>query len=194
MTTTNSESTTADAAEPTPAVSRTLSIRLSTVLYGAIAFALTATAITFGVLWASATAELRHRDAAEADRQHAQRVATDYAVGASTIDYRNIATWMTKLKAGTTAALAAKFDATGPALQQVLTPLRWTSTAAPIAATVTSQSGGSYQVDVFLDVNSTSAQTTDGARTTVTYRVTVDGESGWKISDVAGMTGALPVR
>ncbi|WP_225724632.1 MULTISPECIES: hypothetical protein [unclassified Nocardia] len=174
--------------------SRTVSIRVGTVLRGLAITVATAAAVIFAVLWWSARSDLHNRDAAAADRRHAEQVATDYALGASTIDYQNFPAWMTKLKANTTSQLAAKFDATGPALQQLLTPLRWTSTAKPIAAKVLSESGSSYQVDVFLDVDTTSAQTPDGARTTVTYHVTVDRDSGWKLTDVGGMDGALPVR
>ncbi|WP_280493168.1 hypothetical protein [Nocardia asiatica] len=43
------------------------------------------------------------------------------------------------------------------------------------------------------DVNSTDAQTPDGGQTTVTYNVTVGG-AGWKITDVGGMEGALPLK
>lgn len=41
-------------------------------------------------------------------------------------------------------------------------------------------------------MNSTSAQTPQGARTTGTYTVDVDPGSGWKVTDVGGMAGALP--
>ncbi|WP_433566153.1 hypothetical protein ACQP1O_13570 [Nocardia sp. CA-151230] len=87
-----------------------------------------------------------------------------------------------------------KFDATAPKLQQILVPLKWTSSATPISTVVTSESGGVYKVNVFLNVTSTNAQTPDGGATTVTYNVTVDGGAGWKISDVGGLDGALPVK
>ncbi|WP_228785976.1 hypothetical protein [Nocardia terpenica] len=175
-------------------VPRTLSLRVSTIAYGTLVAALAGATIALAVLWWSAHGQLRDRDAAASGDRHAEQVATDYAVGASTIDFQNFPAWMGKLKSDTAAPLAAKFDATGPALQQLLTPLRWTSTATPITAKVRSETHGAYQVDVFLDVNSTSAQTPDGARTTVTYHLTVDRDSGWKITDVGGMDGALPVR
>jgi Mce-associated membrane protein len=41
-------------------------------------------------------------------------------------------------------------------------------------------------------VNSTSTQTPDGGRTTVTYNVTVDQNNDWKITDVGGVDSALP--
>ncbi|WP_067568749.1 hypothetical protein [Nocardia acidivorans] len=183
-----------ETAEPAAPSARTVSLRLSTVLRGAIAVGLIAPATTFGLLWWSAERDLDHNAATAADTARAEQVAAEYALGASTVDYQNLPAWLAKLKNGTAAQLATKFDATGPALQQLLTPLRWTSTATAIAAKVRSESGGIYQVDVFLDVNSTSAQTPDGARTTVTYHVTVDRGSDWKITDVGGLDGALPTR
>ncbi|MBF6132336.1 hypothetical protein IU501_04920 [Nocardia otitidiscaviarum] len=160
---------------------------------GIAAVLVTATAV-FAILWWTARHELDERAAGDDRRRHAEQVATDYAVGASTIDYQDFPAWLAKLKDGTAPQLASKFDATGPALRELLTPLRWTSTATPIAAKVSSESGGIYQVEVFLDVNSTSAQTPDGARTTVTYRVSVDRDADWQVSEVGGLDGALPTR
>jgi Mce-associated membrane protein len=175
-----------------PAAPRTVSLRLSTVLTTVALVALVALSATLGGLWLSARGTLHDRDAAQAADRHAQQVATDYAVGASTINYQDVNSWLTKLKANTSPQLSTKFDATGPKLQQILVPLQWTSSATPIASTVMSKDNGVYKVDVFLNVTSTSAQTPDGAQTTVTYTVNVDPNSGWKVTDVGGMTGALP--
>lgn len=192
---TDTTTTTSTAVEAKSApLPRTVSLRLSTIVCGVAVAVPVAAAITFGAMWWSAAHDLSRHEAVAADRRHAEQVATDYALGASTIDYKNLPAWTAKLKASTTTQLAAKFDASAPALRQLLTPLQWTSTATPVAATVMSESGGGYQVDVFLDVNSTSAQTPDGTRTTITYRVTVDRDSGWKVSDVGGLDGALPAR
>ncbi|WTL60452.1 hypothetical protein OG203_17345 [Nocardia sp. NBC_01499] len=59
---------------------------------------------------------------------------------------------------------------------------------------VMSAQDGSYKVDVFVNVSSTNAQSPDGAQTTVTYNVTLDENSGWKITDVGGVGGALPLK
>lgn len=59
---------------------------------------------------------------------------------------------------------------------------------------MTSESGGVYTVNVFLDVTSTSAQTPQGGQTTVTYTLTVDRNSDWTITEVGGLSGALPVK
>ncbi|RMI30198.1 hypothetical protein EBN03_22620 [Nocardia stercoris] len=143
-------------------------------------------------MYFAAESELSDRDSRAADDRHAERVATDYALGASTIDYHDVKSWSERLKAGTTPQLSAKFDATGPQLEQILVPLQWTSKASPLSATVTSESAGVYKVNAYLDVTSTSAQTPDGARTTVTYSLTIDRNSGWKITDVGGLQNTLP--
>jgi Mce-associated membrane protein len=173
---------------------RTVSLRLSTVLTVLTVAALVVIACVLAWLLHTANTDLQTRDATAADNQRAEQIATDYAVGASTIDFKDFPTWLGKLKANTAPTLSNKFDATAPKLQEILTPLQWTSTATPIAAKVMSESGGLYQVDVFLNVTSTSAQTPQGGQTTVTYNITVDTNTDWKITDVGGMVGALPVK
>ncbi|QIS02030.1 hypothetical protein F5X71_06615 [Nocardia brasiliensis] len=171
---------------------RTVSIRLSTIVTGAALVALLAATVVFAGLWFSARGELSDRDAAAAANQRAEQVATDYAVGASNIDFQDVNSWVAKLKTNTTPQLANKFDATASKLQDILVPLKWTSTSSPIAAKVMSTDNGIYKVNVFLNVTSTSAQTPEGAQTTATYTVNVDPNNGWKVADVGGVTGALP--
>ncbi|AHH16124.1 hypothetical protein NONO_c13210 [Nocardia nova SH22a] len=185
------ESSTPDTSKTTKAP-RTLSIRLSTVLGAIAGVALIALAAVFASLWLSARGDLSDRDDRAAAQQHAEQVATDYAVGASNINYQDVNAWVGKLKANTSPQLAGKFDATAPKLQEILVPLKWTSSANPITAKLMSTDNGVYKVDVFLNVNSTSAQNPQGAQTTVTYTVDVDPGSGWKVTDVGGMAGALP--
>ncbi|MEC3958391.1 hypothetical protein VMT65_35530 [Nocardia sp. CDC153] len=173
---------------------RTVSIRLSTVLIAAAFAALLAVSVTFGVLYAHAAATLSDRDATAAADRHAEQIASDYALGASTIDYHDVKGWLGRLQAGTTPQLSAKFDATAPQLEQILLPLQWTSKATVLSAAVTSEAGGIYKVNAYLNVTSTSAQTPDGAQTTVTYSMTIDRNSGWKITEVGGLQNALPTK
>lgn len=170
------------------------SIRVSTVVVGVVIVMLVAAVAVFSALWLSAKSDLSHRDAQAAADQRAEQVATDYAVGASNINFQDVNAWLDKLKANTSPQLGNKFDATAPQLQEILLPLKWTSTAAPIDAVVESENGGIYKVNVFLNVTSTSAQTPAGAQTTVTYNVTIDSNSNWQITDVGGMDGALPAN
>lgn len=170
------------------------SVPLSTVVVGLAMIAVTIAACIFGYLWLTKKNQLDEVNAAAANDRRAEQVAMDYALGASTIDVKDFPAWITRLKANTGSALAAKFDASAPELEQILLPLRWTSTAQPIAAKVMSVNDGIYQVNAFLDVRSTSAQSPEGAQTTVNYHVTVDKNAGWKVTDVGGMDGALPVN
>ncbi|MGI5217826.1 hypothetical protein [Nocardia sp. CA-290969] len=172
----------------------TLSIRLSTVLTALALTLLLAGALTFGLLWRSARSELNHRDTVAAGNRHAESVAMTYALGASAIDFHDVKGWLTRLKAGTSPELSAKFDATAPQLEQILLPLQWTSKATPQSATVTSESGGVYKVNAYLTVDSTSVQTPDGVSTTVTYSVTIDRNNNWTITDVGGLHSALPTK
>ncbi|UGT67624.1 hypothetical protein LTT66_31175 [Nocardia gipuzkoensis] len=58
-----------------------------------------------------------------------------------------------------------------------------------------SESGGIYKVNAYLTVVSTSAQTPEGAQTTVTYSLTIDRNSDWKITEVGGgLQSAIPAR
>ncbi|MFE6861816.1 hypothetical protein [Nocardia sp. NPDC057668] len=173
---------------------RSISISLST-LRNAVALVLPLVVIiVLGMLYNSARSELADRDSRAADERHAEQVATDYAVGASTIDYHDTKAWLTRLKAGTTPQLSAKFDATAPQLEQILLPLQWTSKATPLSASILSEAGGIYKINAYLEVTSTSAQTPDGATTTVTYSLTIDRNAAWKITEVGGLQNAFPAK
>ncbi|MEU1981081.1 hypothetical protein [Nocardia sp. NPDC019395] len=172
----------------------TLSIRRSTVLTAFSLALFLAGTLTFGSLYWSARSELNHRDTVAADNRQAESIAMTYALGASTIDFHDIKGWLTRLGAGTSPELSAKFDATAPQLEQILLPLQWTSEATPQSATVISESGGVYKVNAYLTVNSTSVQTPDGAPSTVTYSVTIDRNNNWTITDVGGLQSALPTK
>ncbi|WP_228788469.1 hypothetical protein [Nocardia puris] len=184
-----------DIARPTGAApSRTLSVRWSTLVTSAALATLLIATVVLAVLYSSARSDLADRDRREADARRAEQIATDYAVGASTIDYRDARAWFDRLESGTTPELAAKFDATATQLEQVLLPLQWTSTANPLSATVISESDGRYKVNAYLTVSSTSVQNPEGAQTTVTYSLTIDRNADWKISEVGGLQNAIAVR
>ncbi|GEM31115.1 hypothetical protein NN3_21220 [Nocardia neocaledoniensis NBRC 108232] len=191
MSTATAEPTTTEPAQRPP---RTVSLRISSVLVAATIGVLAVATVTFAALYFSARSTIADRDARAADDRHAERIATDYGVGASTIDYRDVAAWFGRLRAGTSPQLAAKFDATAPQLEQILLPLQWTSTATPLSATVTSESGGIYKVNAYFTVVSTSAQNPQGAATTVTYSLTIDRAAGWQITEVGGLQHTLPAK
>ncbi|MFF2557662.1 hypothetical protein ACFVUS_42155 [Nocardia sp. NPDC058058] len=181
-----------EAPQAETAQAKTVSLKLSTLGTVAAAVLLIGALITVSALWLSARGDLSDRDTAAADAQRAEQIATDYSVGASNINFSDLNSWTGRLKANTTPTLANKFEATAPKLQEILVPLKWTSSATPVTAKVMSQNNGVYQVNVFLNVTSTNAQNPQGVQTTVTYTVAVDPNNGWKVADVGGMNLALP--
>lgn len=172
----------------------TVSIRVSSLIRGAVVVVLAVAAIVFAVLYFTARGELAARDERAAADSRAEQLATEYAVGAATVNFKDLDAWIAALKKNTSPQLAGKFDDTAPKLEQILVPLQWTSTATPITAKVMSEQDGVYKVNVFVNVTSTNAQNPDGTQTTVTYTVTVDENSGPQITDVGGVDGALPVK
>ncbi|MFI9508205.1 hypothetical protein [Nocardia sp. NPDC052566] len=186
---TDNDATPKTAAAP---AGRRISIRVSTIVTAVAMAALLIATITFAALYFTTRADLTGRDDRAADDAHAEQVAMDYAVGGSTIDYRDIKGWVARLKTNTTPELAAKFDATTSSYEQIVAPLQWVSKATPIKAVVMSESGGVYKVDAFLDTEVTNLQTPQGGRVTLNYEVTVDKNRGWKITEAGGgLYGAL---
>ncbi|WP_405134835.1 hypothetical protein [Nocardia sp. NBC_01388] len=174
--------------------SRAVSVSMRTLAWSVAVAVPVVTAIGLGIALITARGDLAHRESVASDNSHAEQVASDYAVGASTVNFADFDSWVARLKKNTAPALSNKFDATAPKLQDLLTPLKWTSTGSPISAKVVGESAGVYKVDVFVNVSSTNAQNPDGAQTTVTYNVTVDRNADWKINDVGGLDGALPFK
>ncbi|MFB8279416.1 hypothetical protein [Nocardia colli] len=183
-----------DTAPTTSTRDRSVSIEIPTLIRGAVITVLVLAVVVLSVFLVLARGELADDRAAAADDRHAEQVATDYAVGASTINYADINTWIGKLKANTAPALAGKFDAVGPKMGELLTPLKWTSTATPVAAKVTARNNGVYTVNAFVSLTISNVQNPQAGQVTATYTVTVDQHSGWQITEVGGMNQALPLK
>lgn len=121
------------------------------------------------------------------DDAHAEQIALDYAVGAAIMSYKDLSPWKRALVEGTTPELAKKLTDAANAMEQLLLPLQWSSTAKPIAAKVRSHDKGVYVVDSFVSVRTKTVQAPDNLQSTATYAVTIDPANGWKISDVGGI-------
>ncbi|WP_433655371.1 hypothetical protein ACQPW1_31350 [Nocardia sp. CA-128927] len=186
--------TTSEPATRRPASDRSVSIQIPTLIRGTVIALLVLAVGTLSAFLVLARGELADVRAAAADDRHAEQVATDYAVGASSINYADINTWIGKLRANTAPALASKFDAVGPKMGELLTPLKWTSTATPVAAKVTARNNGVYTVNVFVNLTVANVQNPQAGQVTATYTVTVDQHSDWKITEVGGMNQALPLK
>ncbi|MCS3779229.1 hypothetical protein [Tsukamurella ocularis] len=118
-----------------------------------------------------------------ADRARAEQIASDYAVKAATMDYRDLTPWLNGVKAGVTPELAKKFDSILDLMREVVTPLRLTSTGRASFAKTTSEVNGIYQVKVAVDVSSQNVQAPQGTVSTSTYSVSLDRNRDWIITE-----------
>ncbi|WP_198602140.1 hypothetical protein [Rhodococcus opacus] len=130
------------------------------------------------------------RDNANA-RSHAEQVALDYSTGAAQMDFRDLASWRSRLTSGTSDELADRLTHAASSMEQIITPLQWVATAKPVAAKVVSENNGSYTVTAFVKVLTTNSQAPDGIDSTASYQLTVDGRDNWKISDIGGDDASL---
>ncbi|QTJ67978.1 hypothetical protein HYG77_21910 [Rhodococcus sp. ZPP] len=130
------------------------------------------------------------RDNADA-RSHAEQVALDYSTGAAQMDFRDLASWRSRLTSGTSDELADRLTRAASSMEQIITPLQWVATAKPVAAKVVSENNGSYTVTAFVKVLTTNSQAPDGIDSTASYQLTVDGRDNWKISDIGGDDASL---
>ncbi|MEZ0364862.1 hypothetical protein ACAG26_14320 [Mycobacterium sp. pUA109] len=121
------------------------------------------------------------------DNQHAEQVALDYAVRAAIMDHKDLGPWRRALVEGTTPELGKKLTDAATAMEQILLPLQWSSSAKPIAAKVRSHDNGVYVVDAFVSVMTKTIQAEENLQSTATYAVTINPSDGWKISDVGGI-------
>jgi hypothetical protein len=130
-----------------------------------------------------------HRQAS--DRANAERVALEYAMGAAEMDFHDLAAWRGRLTKGTTPELANRLGQAAMSMEQIISPLQWTSSSKPIAAKVRSEQNGAYSVDCFVNVITKNSQAPDGINSTATYRLTIDSNHNWVITDIAGIDSAL---
>ena len=122
-----------------------------------------------------------------ANSSHAEQIALDYAVNAAVMDYKDLGPWKQNLVKGTTPELNDKLTKAATAMEQILLPLQWSSTAKPLAAKVRSDDNGVYVVDAFVGVMTKTVQAADTLQSTATYSITIDSNNAWKISDVGGI-------
>ncbi|WP_197718281.1 hypothetical protein [Gordonia insulae] len=139
----------------------------------------------------AARSEVDDLNAASADRTKAEQVALDYATGAAQMSFENPDDWRSRLTKGTTPELGDRLDKASTSMEQLIKPLQWSSTAQPISAKVESESGGVYQVQAFVNVFTKNAQAPDGIESTATYKMTIDKNNDWVITDISGIGSNL---
>ncbi|MET9329569.1 hypothetical protein [Tsukamurella sp. NPDC003166] len=163
-----------------------------TVVATVVVIALLAGTIVFGLLWNSKRGELNDLKTAAADKAHAEKVAAEYAVGASTFDFHDLGPWRTALVKGVSPELKAKMDAVGGAMNQLLQPLQWVSKGTVLDAVVNSQSGPVFKVNAYVRVEATNVQASSGREVVTVYNVTMDKSKDWQITDVGGVGDNIP--
>ncbi len=126
-----------------------------------------------------------------ADKQTAETIAGRYAVGAATFDFNNLQPWSAALKNGTAPELNSRFDVAVSTLTPLIQEVQWVQTAKLIAAkTVDIRADRQFIVQVFVSTHMTSTQNPKGLNTVTPYTITLDRDSKWLITDVAGIAGA----
>ncbi|GAB19802.1 hypothetical protein GOEFS_095_00370 [Gordonia effusa NBRC 100432] len=119
-----------------------------------------------------------------ADEQRAEKVAADYAKSASDLDFTKSADWPAKLSVNTTDVLTQRFRQVATDMQQIFVPIKWQSHGSVIDSHVVNQSKGVYTVYTTVNLIQTSSQFTDGRSTITVYKIDVDRNQDWKISNV----------
>jgi Mce-associated membrane protein len=173
--------------EPSRSTGRRISVSVRGLTLGTLITVLVAALAVMTWLYFDANRKLDAQEQQVRDYEHAEQVALDYAVKAAIMDYKDLGPWKRALVEGTTPELAKKLTEAANAMEQILLPLQWSSTAKPIAAKVRSHDKGIYVVDSFVSVMTKTVQAADSLQSTATYSVTIDPANGWKISDVGGI-------
>ncbi|MDP0399672.1 hypothetical protein [Tsukamurella strandjordii] len=128
-----------------------------------------------------------------ADRARAEEIAGKYGVGASTLDFNDLAPWLRSMKDGVSDELAKKMDGIAETMRQVVTAVRLQSTGKLVVTKVTDEANGVYKVATVVDMSATSVQAPQGTVTTTAYVITVDRNQDWKITDYGNSLGNTPV-
>lgn len=173
--------------DATARTERRISLSVRSLALGVVIVGLVAALGVMIWLYIGANRKIDAQQQQARDDQHAEQVALDYAVRAAIMDYKDLAPWRRALVEGTTPELGKKLTDAANAMEQILLPLQWSSSAKPIAAKVRSHDKGVYVVDAFVSVMTKTVQAPDKLQSTATYSVTIDPANGWKISDVGGI-------
>jgi Mce-associated membrane protein len=170
---------------------RELSISVRSLVVGAVVAALVVAVGVLTWLFVGAEGEVAAQARQSANTAHAEKVALDYATNAAAMNFQDLDGWKAKLVAGTSPDLKDRLSKAADQMKQILVPLQWNSTAQPLAAKVRSVNGGIYDVDSFVSVQTKTVQGPDPLQSTATYRITIDSNNGWQITDVGGIGAAV---
>lgn len=166
-------------------------IRLKTIVAAALTVAMVAALAVLGWQLHTKSNDVDRMNRLAANNAHAEQVALDYAVAAADMDFHDLSGWRHRLTAGTSPELSNRLSQAASSMEQIITPLQWVSTAAPIVAKVRSASGGVYSVDCFVSVLTKNSQAPDGIQSTATYQLSLDSRTNWTVTEVGGIDSAL---
>jgi len=188
---TSDRSVAADSPQKSPKNARRLFVPSRTILVGTAIVSLIAAIVVLSWFYVRGNAKLDDQARAAEDNRHAEQVALDYAVNAAVMDYKDLNPWKQNLVKGTTPELKQKLTKAATAMEQILLPLQWSSSAKPLAAKVRSHENSAYVVDAFVSVVTKTVQAADNLQSTATYSVTIDSNAGWQITDVGGVAAVV---
>ncbi|WP_211188696.1 hypothetical protein [Gordonia asplenii] len=185
--------------EPAPATSvkariaglRSRPISLQQLVTGIAALVLVVAIVVLSWQLIAKSDDLSSMQQAQADRAHAEQVALDYATGAAKMDYQDPAQWQGRLTKGTTPELADRLRKASTSMEQLIKPMQWTSTSEKLTAQVQSVKDGVYQVAAFVSVYTKNVQAPDGIESTATYKMTIDSNNNWVITEISGIPTSL---
>jgi Mce-associated membrane protein len=185
-----------DAASTAAKRSRLAAIRgarlgIGRLIVGVVMIALIATVGVLGYMLSERNDTIDSMTSDAAGSARAEKVALEYATGAAQMDFNDLGAWNKRLTAKTSPELTKKLTDASSAMEQVILPLQWKSTASPIAAQIKSHNGSAYVVTAFVSVMTKNAQAPDGVQSTASYTVTLDGSKDWLITDVGGLDSAV---
>lgn len=168
-----------------------VSISVRTLVLG-VAIAVVACAVcVLTWLYTGAEAQLDNYARQADNHKRAEKIALDYAVNAAVMNHEDLKAWQVNLVDGTSPELKEKLTKAAGDMEQILVPLKWNSTAKPLAAKVRSETGGAYVVDSFVSVLTKTTQAPEGLQSTATYSVTIDSNNDWLITDVGGIDAVV---
>lgn len=185
------EAPTVAASDRSTAKGRRVDVSVKTLMVATIIVGLIAAVGATTWLYLGANARLNAQARQAADKTHAEQIALDYAVNAAVMDFKDLGPWKQNLVKGLTPELKNKLAKAADAMEQILLPLQWSSTAKPIAAKVRSLDKGFYVVDAFVSVMTKTVQAAENLQSTATYSITIDSNNGWQISDVGGIAAVV---
>ena len=186
--------------ENTPATSadpkggrRQLSISVRSLVFGALIVALVAAVGVLTWLFVGAERKLDAQGRQAENAAHAEKIALNYATNAAAMNFQDLDGWKVKLVAGTSPELKERLNNAAEQMKQILVPLQWNSTSQPLVAKVRSENGV-YDVDSFVSVETKTVQGPDPLQSTATYRITIDSNKDWQITDVGGIGAAVKTK